>query len=143
MVEYSPTSQKIVGEPALEGIHSDGSDHTMSVFFLKCDNMRPDSVVTSCMTRERQRGCLSQNWGRPSSEHGSRTFTFFETLVFVDHDYNNNVTSLHLLCPSSIASRDVRVVFTRWPKMEGYILGYSDSMALHAESLIQIPSWLP
>ena len=33
------------GEPALEGVHSDGSDHTMTVF-LGSDNMRPDSAVT-------------------------------------------------------------------------------------------------
>ncbi|TVY40476.1 hypothetical protein LSUB1_G003288 [Lachnellula subtilissima] len=35
----------IQGEPALEGVHSDGSDHKMTVF-LGSSNMRPDSAVT-------------------------------------------------------------------------------------------------
>jgi hypothetical protein len=42
---HTAKNSGIFGEPALEGVHSDGSDHTMTVF-LGSDNMRPDSAVT-------------------------------------------------------------------------------------------------
>lgn len=39
------TTPQMLGEPALEGVHSDGVDHTMTTF-LGCDNMTDDSAKT-------------------------------------------------------------------------------------------------
>ncbi|GAB1193811.1 hypothetical protein APSETT444_003041 [Aspergillus pseudonomiae] len=135
-------SKGIFGEPALEGVHSDGSDHTMSVL-LRCDNMRPDSAVTFLHDNEETTGVPVSKVEPALIKARVQHRHFLDTLLFVDHDYKHSVTSLHPLCPSSIALRDVLVAFTRRPKMEGHISGYSDSMALHTESPMQIPLWLP
>ena len=39
------TSKDLLGEPALEGVHSDGVDHTMTTI-LGYENMTDDSVIT-------------------------------------------------------------------------------------------------
>jgi hypothetical protein len=52
---YTSKEDGIFGEPALEGVHSDGSDHTMTVL-LGSRNMRPDSAVTFMHDNEETTG---------------------------------------------------------------------------------------
>ncbi|OAK93969.1 hypothetical protein IQ06DRAFT_235170 [Phaeosphaeriaceae sp. SRC1lsM3a] len=138
------TSKKngIFGEPALEGVHSDGSDHTMTVF-LGSNNMRPDSAVTFMHENAETTGI--QTWetnptlirGRVHHQH------FLDTLMFVDHEFKHSVTSVHQLDPNVPATRDMLVVFTRRPKMEGHVSGYADTMELHCTEPLHLPMWLP
>ncbi|KAB8222542.1 2OG-Fe dioxygenase-domain-containing protein [Aspergillus novoparasiticus] len=139
---FTDVSKGIFGEPALEGVHSDGSDHTMSVL-LNCENMTPDSAVTFLHDNRETTGVPVSEVEPALIKARVQHRHFLDTLIFVDHDYKHSVTSLHPLCPSSIARRDVLVAFTRRPKVEGHISGYSDSMAHHTESPMQIPLWLP
>ncbi|QMW30702.1 hypothetical protein G4B84_006083 [Aspergillus flavus NRRL3357] len=139
---FTDLSKGIFGEPALEGVHSDGSDHTMSVL-LNCENMTPDSAVTFLHDNRETTGVPVSEVEPALIKARVQHRHFLDTLIFVDHDYKHSVTSLHPLCPSSIARRDVLVAFTRRPKVEGHISGYSDSMAHHTESPMQIPLWLP
>ena len=132
----------IYGEPALEGVHSDGSDHTMTVF-LGSDNMRPDSAVTYMHDNREKTGV--QIWetdptlikGRVHHQH------FLDTLVFADHDFKHSVTSVHQLDDARPATRDMLVVFTRRPKVDGHVSGYADSMELHGTAPMHLPLWLP
>ncbi|TPX16308.1 uncharacterized protein E0L32_003957 [Thyridium curvatum] len=138
------TSKKngIFGEPALEGVHSDGSDHTMTVF-LGSTNMRPDSAVTFMHDNEEVTGIKTEETnptlirGRVHHQH------FLDTLMFVDHDFKHSVTSVHQLDPSHPATRDMLVVFTRRPKMEGHVSGYQDTMELHSTQPLHLPMWMP
>lgn len=138
------TSQKngIFGEPALEGVHSDGSDHTMTVF-LGSNNMRPDSAVTYMHDYTERTGiqtwetCPTLIMGRVHHQH------FLDTLMFVDHEFKHSVTSVHQLDPNVPATRDMLVVFTRRPKMEGHVSGYADTMDLHCTDPLHLPMWLP
>ncbi|KAE8380149.1 2OG-Fe dioxygenase-domain-containing protein [Aspergillus bertholletiae] len=132
----------IFGEPGLEGVHSDGSDHTMSVLW-GCDNMRPESAVTFLHDNRETTGASVSEVEPTLIKARVQHRHFLDTLVFVDHDYKHSVMSLRQLCPSLIARRDVLVAFTRRPKMESHISGYCDSIVLHLKSPMQIPLQLP
>jgi hypothetical protein len=132
----------IFGEPALEGVHSDGSDHTMTVF-LGSNNMRLDSAVTFMHDNKETTGV--QTWetnptlirGRVHHQH------FLDTLMFVDHDFKHSVTSVHQSDTVRPATRDMLVVFTRRPKLDGHVSGYADTMELHTTEPLHLPMWLP
>lgn len=130
------------GEPALEGVHSDGSDHTMTVF-LGSDNMRPDSAVTFMHDNQETTGvALSQTNPtliRARVQHRG----FLDTLVFVDHDFKHSVTSVYAVDEERVAVRDMLVVFTRKPKVEGHVSGYADTMRVHQREPLEVPMWLP
>ncbi|KAG9256672.1 2OG-Fe dioxygenase-domain-containing protein [Emericellopsis atlantica] len=139
---HTARNQGIFGEPALEGVHSDGSDHTMTVF-LGSHNMRADSAVTFMHDNQETTGV--QTWetnptlikGRVHHQH------LLDTLIFVDHEFKHSVTSVHQQDDSYPATRDMLVVFTRRPKMSGHVSGYADTMDLHPTAPLHVPMWLP
>lgn len=139
---HTAKDKGIFGEPALEGVHSDGSDHTMTVF-LGSSNMRPDSAVTFMHDNKETTGV--QLWetnpalirARVQHQH------FLDTLLFVDHDFKHSVTSLHQRDELEPATRDMLVVFTRRPKLDGHVSGYADTMELHGTAPLHLPMWLP
>ena len=139
---HTSKNHGIFGEPALEGVHSDGSDHTMTVF-LGSQNMRPDSAVTFMHDNEETTGV--QIWETNPTLIRARVHhrNFLDTLVFVDHDFKHSVTSVHQLDAAQPASRDMLVVFTRRPKLEGHVSGYADTMELHSTAPLHLPMWLP
>lgn len=132
----------IYGEPALEGVHSDGSDHTMTVF-LNCKNMRPDSGITYMHDNKETTGVQLHETdpslikGRVHHQHP------LDTLMFCDHDTKHCVTSVHQLDKSQPTTRDMLIVFTRRPKLDGHVSGYMDNMNLHRTSPFHLPMWLP
>jgi hypothetical protein len=138
------TSKKhgIYGEPALEGVHSDGSDHTMTVF-LGSKNMRADSAVTFMHDNAETTGV--QIWDTNPTMIRARVHHqhFLDTLVFVDHEFKHSVTSLHQQDEAEPATRDMLVVFTRRPKLAGHVSGYEDTMELHSTAPLHLPMWLP
>lgn len=139
---HTSKNNGIFGEPALEGVHSDGSDHTMTVF-LGSNNMRPDSAVTFMHDNEETTGV--QTWETNPTLIRARVHHqhFLDTLMFVDHDFKHSVTSVHQLDAAQPATRDMLVVFTRRPKLEGHVSGYADTMELHTTEPLQLPMWLP
>lgn len=139
---FTDHSKGIVGEPALEGVHSDGSDHTMTVF-LDSTNMTPGSAVTFLHDNKEATGVPVSQVDPALIKARVQHRDFLDTLVFIDHDHKHSVTSVEPRCASSIARRDMLVVFTRRPKMAGHVSGYGDSMARHPQSPMQIPLWQP
>jgi hypothetical protein len=139
---HTSKSAGIFGEPALEGVHSDGSDHTMTVF-LGSNNMRADSAVTFMHDNAETTGIQTCQTnpslirGRVQHRH------FLDTLMFVDHEFKHSVTSVHQADVTRPATRDMLVVFTRRPKLEGHVSGYADSMELHCTEPLHLPMWLP
>lgn len=132
----------IHGEPALEGVHSDGSDHSMTVF-LGSDNMQPDSAVTFLHDNQERTGVQTCETD-PTLIHGRvQHRNPLDTLLFVDHDFKHSVTSLHQQDARREATRDMLVVFTRRPKVEGHVSGYADTFELHPTAPLHLPLWLP
>ncbi|TVY43446.1 hypothetical protein LCER1_G009453 [Lachnellula cervina] len=132
----------IQGEPALEGVHSDGSDHTMTVF-LGSSNMRPDSAVTYMHDNQETTGIQMCETNPTLIKARVQHRHFLDSLVFADHDFKHSVTSLYQLDLTKPARRDMLVLFTRRPKMDGHVQGYGDSMGLHSTASLHLPLWLP
>jgi hypothetical protein len=139
---HTSKNHGIYGEPALEGVHSDGSDHTMTVF-LGSNNMRQDSAVTYMHDNEETTGI--QIWETNPTLIRARVHHqhFLDTLMFVDHEFKHSVTSVHQRDMAHPASRDMLVVFTRRPKLESHVSGYADTMELHSIDPLHLPMWLP
>ena len=139
---HTAKKEGIYGEPALEGVHSDGSDHTMTVF-LGSHNMRADSAVTFMHDNGETTG--TPVWDTNPMLIRARVHHqhFLDTLVFVDHEFKHSVTSVYQENPARPTTRDMLVVFTRRPKMDGHVSGYADSMELHADAPLHLPMWLP
>lgn len=139
---HTAKNKGLFGEPALEGVHSDGSDHTMTVF-LGSTNMRPDSAVTFMHDNQETTGIQlcetdpSLIQARVHHQH------FLDTLVFVDHDFKHSVTSVHQIDAMQPATRDMLIMFTRRPKVDGHVSGYADTMDLHSTAPLHLPLWLP
>lgn len=139
---HTARDEGIYGEPALEGVHSDGSDHTMTVF-LGCNNMRPDSAVTFIHDNQETTGVQLSETDPSLIRARVHHRHFLDTLLFVDHDFKHSVTSVHQLDATQPATRDMLVVFTRRPKLEGHVSGYADTLELHSTAPLHLPLWLP
>ncbi|PWY88536.1 hypothetical protein BO70DRAFT_184454 [Aspergillus heteromorphus CBS 117.55] len=132
----------ILGEPALEGVHSDGADHTMTVL-IGSNNVRSDSAVTYMHENRETTGIPVWETNPTLIKARVQHRDFLDTLVFVDHDYKHSLTPIYQIDRSQRATRDMLVVHTRRPKVKGHISGYSDTMTLHQTASIHIPMWLP
>ena len=139
---HTAKHEGLYGEPALEGVHSDGSDHSMTVF-LGSENMTSDSAVTYLHDNQERTGVQTYETN-PTLIHGRVQHRHcLDTLLFVDHDFKHSVTSLYQEDAERPATRDMLVIFTRRPKMDGHISGYADTFDLHPTSPLHLPLWLP
>ncbi|KAI9900913.1 hypothetical protein N3K66_005175 [Trichothecium roseum] len=131
------------GEPALEGVHSDGSDHTMTTF-LGSDNMSAGSAVTYLHDLGERTGANVWETDPTLIRGRVQHRRALDTLLFADRDFKHSVTALHQHDEGmGPATRDMLVVFTRRPKTEGHISGYADTFDLHPTAPLHLPLWLP
>ncbi|MCP3981064.1 MAG: 2OG-Fe dioxygenase family protein [bacterium] len=131
------TTPKLVGEPAAEGVHSDGVDHTMTTL-LGLDNITGDSAVTHVHDPRQKNGL---RWdevdedlvlGRHQHRH------FLDTLLIVDHELKHTVTPVGAEDPKSRATRDMLILFTRHPTTEEHASHPYDSLIPHNEIPLDI-----
>ncbi|MFI6683213.1 2OG-Fe dioxygenase family protein [Streptomyces sp. NPDC050485] len=119
------------GEPALEGVHSDGVDHTMTTF-LGSRNMTADSAVTFLHAMEEKNGTRWNGTdpglalGRCQHRH------FLDTMIVVDHERKHSLSPVSAVDKRLPATRDMLIFFTRKPVMEGHISHPYDSLGAHA-----------
>ncbi|KAJ5756918.1 uncharacterized protein N7511_007100 [Penicillium nucicola] len=131
------TNQDLVGEPALEGVHSDGVDFTMTTF-LGSENMTDDSAVTFVHDM-RAPNALRWNKVNPEYTLGSHQHRdFLDTLLFVDHERKHSLSPLHAVDPELPATRDMLIFFTRKPVVEGHISHPYDSLNSHGSLPMQV-----
>ncbi|EFR03887.1 hypothetical protein MGYG_06885 [Nannizzia gypsea CBS 118893] len=124
------TSPDILGEPALEGVHSDGVDFTMTTF-LGSENMSSDSATTFVHDM-RAKNALRWNEVNPEHTLGSHQHReFLDTLLFVDHERKHSLSPVHAVDPSCPATRDMLIFFTRKPVVEGHPSHPFDSLNSH------------
>ncbi|KAJ6133777.1 hypothetical protein N7523_000099 [Penicillium sp. IBT 18751x] len=124
------TNKDLVGEPALEGVHSDGVDFTMTTF-LGSENMTSDSAVTFVHDM-RAKNALRWDEVDPAHTLGSHQHRdFLDTLLFVDHERKHSLSPVHAVDPACPATRDMLIFFTRKPVVEGHISHPYDSLNSH------------
>ncbi|KAF3896074.1 2-oxoglutarate-Fe(II)-dependent dioxygenase family protein [Trichophyton interdigitale] len=124
------TSPDILGEPALEGVHSDGVDFTMTTF-LGSENMAGDSATTFVHDM-RAKNALRWNEVNPEHTLGSHQHReFLDTLLFVDHERKHSLSPVYAIDPSRPATRDMLIFFTRKPVVEGHPSHPFDSLNSH------------
>lgn len=131
----------LVGEPALEGVHSDGVDHTMTTF-LGSDNMTADSAVTF-LHDMREKNATRWNETDPELVLGQRRHRhFLDTLIVVDHERKHSLSPVSAVDKRLPATRDMLIFFTRKPVVEGHISHPYDSLKAHGRlpMAIDLPS---
>ncbi|KAK2754416.1 hypothetical protein FQN54_007060 [Arachnomyces sp. PD_36] len=124
------TNKDLLGEPALEGVHTDGVDFTMTTF-LGSENMTEDSAVTFVHDMSTKNAL---RWNEVSPEHtlGSHQHrNFLDTLLFADNERKHSLSPVHAIDPERAATRDMLVFFTRKPVVEGHISYPYDSLNPH------------
>lgn len=126
------TTAELIGEPALEGVHSDGVDHTMTTL-LAAENMTEDSAVT-CLHDVRESTGIpwhrtADRWRLGTRKHSA----FLDTLLIADHERKHSLSPVRARDSSRPATRDMLILFTRKPMLPRHV-GYPyDSRAPHAE----------
>lgn len=127
------TSPDLLGEPALEGVHSDGVDLTMTTF-LSRHNMRRDSAVTEVHEMAQVSGVrwdeIDPRYRLGTAQH----WNLFDILLVVDHERKHSVSPLWADDPTQRATRDVLNLFSRKPSTEGHRSYPYDSRRAHVEA---------
>lgn len=124
------TTAELTGEPALEGVHSDGVDHTMTML-LGCENMTEDSAVTRIHDM-REHNATRWSDVNPELAIGSwKHRDFLDTILIVDHERKHSVSTIMRKDQTKSAQRDMLVLFTRKPALPGHVSHQYDSVAPH------------
>ncbi|MEU2957157.1 2OG-Fe dioxygenase family protein [Streptomyces xanthochromogenes] len=124
------STPELQGEPALEGVHSDGVDHTMTTF-LGSQNMTPGSAVTF-LHDMREKNATRWNETDPELVLGERGHRhFLDTLMVVDHERKHSLSPVEAVDTTRTATRDMLIFFTRKPVLEGHISHPYDSLTAH------------
>ncbi|KAG9258281.1 2OG-Fe dioxygenase-domain-containing protein [Emericellopsis atlantica] len=132
------TRPDILGEPALEGVHTDGVDHTMTTY-LGSSNMKPNSAVTLLHERDETTGTPFHETS-PNKIYGRAQHTkFLDTLLVADHEYKHSLSPVYAVDEAKEATRDMLIFFTRKPVTEGHISAGIDSLKSHEKSPMEIP----
>ncbi|MGS0742681.1 2OG-Fe dioxygenase family protein [Glaciimonas sp. GG7] len=126
------TTPDLVGEPALEGVHSDGVDHTMTTF-LGSENITDNSAITFLHdVREKN----ATKWNKTSPEFllgQSQHRHFLDTLLIVDHEKKHSLSPVSAIDTNRSALRDMLIFFTRKPVVAGHVSHPYDSLNPHVE----------
>jgi len=125
------TTRERTGEPALEGVHCDGVDHTMTVF-LGAKNMTEDSAVTSYHDMRERSGVPSDAVDPAHCLGKSQHRHFLDTLLIIDHERKHSVTAVEARDKDRPATRDMLIFFTRKPCLPGHVSADYDSLKPHS-----------
>jgi hypothetical protein len=136
------TNPDVLGEPALEGIHSDGVDHTLTTL-LGYKNMRMDSAATFMHAQHEKTG-IPLNSAKPENIRARVQHTkILDTLMIVDHENKHSLNPVYQEDPEVEASRDMLILFTRKPAEEAHVSGKIDSMRPHQSKPMELPLFVP
>ncbi|KAB7836984.1 2OG-Fe dioxygenase family protein [Streptomyces mobaraensis] len=126
------TDARLRGEPALEGVHSDGVDHTMTTL-LGSTNMTDDSAATFIHDM-REANAARWHEADPGLLLGEeRHRHFLDTLLLVDHERKHSVSPVIAVDSERPATRDMLIFFTRKPAGPGHVSHAHDSLRPHPD----------
>lgn len=124
------TTPQLVGEPALEGVHSDGVDHTMTTL-IGSENLRDDSAVTFIHDmREKNATRCDQVDPKLIIERYQHTH-FLDTVLIADHERKHSLSPVVAQNTLQRATRDMLIFFTRKPAVPGHASHPYDSLRRH------------
>ncbi|MEU2358684.1 2OG-Fe dioxygenase family protein [Streptomyces misionensis] len=135
------TVPELLGEPALEGVHSDGVDHTMTTL-LGSQNMAPESAVTFLHDPAEGNGT---RWDAvdPALRLGQYQHkNFLDTVLIADHERKHSLSPVFAVRDDEPAMRDMAIFFTRRPAVDGHVSYPYDALAPHEKypMSVRIPS---
>ncbi len=126
------TNKDHIGEPAKEGVHSDGVEHTMTTF-IRSSNMKKNSAISEVHNEKQQIG-VSWDKTDPRFVIGKcQHWHFLDTLIIVDSELKHSVSALNPHDENLEAWRDMILFFTRRPKSEKHPSFKFDSLEEHLE----------
>ncbi|KAL4904274.1 hypothetical protein BDW74DRAFT_178855 [Aspergillus multicolor] len=136
------TTPALLGEPALEGVHADGVDHTMTTF-LKAENMARGSAATFLHEMSETTGI---ELGQITPEHvrgWAAHWSFLDTLLLVDHELKHSLSPVRAVDQGQEAYRDMLIFFTRRPALGRHVSAGIDSLAPHREMPMEVQLFIP
>ncbi|KAJ5934193.1 hypothetical protein N7466_003740 [Penicillium verhagenii] len=136
------TDKEIQGYPALEGVHQDGSDNTMTVM-LGSSNITPDSGITFVHGRDETTGVQHSETKTELVKGRYQHRDFLDTLLFTDNSFKHSVTPVYAMDKDQPSYRDMFVIFSRKPRSDLHLSGFPDSLEPHEKFKLKFPIWLP
>ncbi|KAJ5449564.1 uncharacterized protein N7458_006013 [Penicillium daleae] len=136
------TDKEIQGYPALEGVHQDGCDHTMTML-LGYSNITPDSGVTFVHAREERTGVQHPETRMELLRGRYQHRDFLDTLLLTDNSFKHSVTPVYARDKTQLSYRDMFVIFSRKPRGEMHNSGLPDSLEPHEKFKLKFPIWVP
>lgn len=136
------TTPDILGEPALEGVHSDGVDHTMTTY-LDSKNMAANSAATFMHDMGETTGVQLKDISPEHLLTRVQHKNFLDTLMIVDHERKHSLSPVHPIDKTMEALRDMLIFFTRKPVDSSHVSGSIDSLRPHKELPMEFPLFLP
>lgn len=124
------TTPELVGEPALEGVHCDGVDHTMTTL-IGCDNMSDDSAITFIHDMRETNATRSDHADPDFVVAEYQHSHFLDTVLIADHERKHSLSPVAAADPSHRATRDMLIFFTRKPAAPGHVSFPYDSFRRH------------
>ncbi|QDS71146.1 hypothetical protein FKW77_009955 [Venturia effusa] len=131
------TTPDLIGEPALEGVHADGVDFTMTTF-IKGSNMTETSAQTLLHTNEQKNATVHCD---TLPEHHIAKYqhrSFLDTLMFLDHELKHSLSPVEPADATKDSHRDMIVFVTRKPCLECDIRYNHDSLKDHPTMPLQV-----
>ena len=126
------TTPDLLGEPALEGVHSDGVEHTMTTL-LGHANMSPDSAETYIHDVKEVNGTPNAHANRDLILGKVQHRSFLDTLLIVDNERKHSLSPVRAVDSARSATRDMLIFFTRRPTEPGHPTHPYDSLTPHRE----------
>lgn len=126
------TNSMLLGEPAREGVHSDGVDHTMTTL-LYHRNMRSDSAVSAIHDNAQETG---RPWDETDPEHQIgqvQHLNPLDTLLIADNELKHSVSPVFPVTAYTDAIRDMLIVFSRKPALPKHPSAEVDSRKPHPD----------
>lgn len=133
------TTSDVLGEPALEGVHSDGVDHTMTTF-LGSSNMNENSAITHIHSMLEKNGTKTHEANPSFILNKLQHRHFLDTIFIIDHERKHSLTPVYPINKELQATRDMLILFTRKPCTTNHISYEYDSIKPHPDYPAKFPS---
>lgn len=131
------TQRGVLGEPALEGVHSDGVDLTMSTL-LGHQNMSDNSAITFLHSNEEKNGTRWNEIDPKLLVRQVQHKDFLDTLLFFDHEHKHSLSPVWQVDESKPALRDILIFFTRKPVEKEHSSYPYESLSNHTGMPMQL-----
>jgi hypothetical protein len=132
------TMPDLLGEPALEGVHSDGVDHTL-VTFLGAKNMASNSAATFLHSMDEVTGIPLRESSPLKIVGHNRHGAYLDTMMIVDHERKHSLSAVYAEDETARATRDVLIFFTRRPYLKAHPAASLDSLKPHPTLGVELP----